>query len=140
MACEAAGKRLPTIHQLAERVEALKAPNSPQAIVELSAVTNGKVPAGYHRIASTKPDGTGDPFYFNPAGYQTPKGDLGTYWFWSSSGYPAGHRFSHDDFISKIPVASKIDALYAHVLRGDDGGMEVGWERSLPFAVLCVPR
>lgn len=40
---------------------------------------------GYYLVKGTDSAGNADHFYFSYKGYKSPAGDLGNYWFWSSS-------------------------------------------------------
>lgn len=75
------GTHLPTIRELSEESQAKGA----KGILELSQVNADQIPKGYQKISAINPDGRKDEFYFNPEGQKRPLGDLGHYWFWSSS-------------------------------------------------------
>ncbi len=47
---------------------------------------------GYHRVKVSDSQGNNDYFFYSYKGYQRPIGDLGSYWFWSSSTNPYPHN------------------------------------------------
>lgn len=76
---------------------------------------------GYYLVKGSDSAGNPDHFYFSYKGYQRPAGDLGNYWFWSSSVHPD-------------------DSDYAYYLYGDDGHVYYGYRSSdvVISAVRCV--
>ena len=92
--CRNQGQRLPTARELALYSQSLGA----QGISETKK-------DGYYLVKGSDSAGIPDNFYFSSKGYQRPSGDLGSFWFWSSSVHP--------DFSDN-----------AYVLYGDNGGID----------------
>lgn len=109
------GTHLPSIRELAVLSESQGA----KGLLELNQIVGGAVPAGYALISAA--GNTLDRFYFNPEGYHPIAGDLGNYWFWSSS------IFSQDE-----------DSAY--IFNGKNGAVGTLEFRDYSYgAVLCFP-
>lgn len=105
-ACTRHGMRLPTVRKLAELSQAQGA----KGILEITEVKDQAIPGGYYLVDSKNPDGNIDQFYFNRDGYNTPGGDLGRKWFWSSS----------------VGPSSGSGGYYSFGLNGNSGGIGTG--------------
>jgi uncharacterized protein (TIGR02145 family) len=109
-----AGNHLPSALELAQISQSLGSSLSYQDSINTE---------GQYLVSATNPDKTRDRFYFNYKGYyHRPKGDLGNFWFWSSSVF-----------------TDNTDQVW--VLYGVDGGVTVdNGTVSYPsqLAVLCV--
>jgi hypothetical protein len=81
--CQALKMRLPTARELALYSQSLGA----QGISETEK-------DGYNLVIGSDSAGNPDHFYFNRTGYKRPAGDLGDYWFWSSSVHPDYSNFA----------------------------------------------
>lgn len=81
--CSSQGMHLPSARELAQLSASLGA----QGIKELNQFPNEKAAneAGFYLINAQNADNINDSFYFNKSGYSRPEGDLGNYWFMSSS-------------------------------------------------------
>ena len=90
--CANQGKRLPSARELAQFSMTFGA----KGILEMHDIRNGDVPEGYHHVKAKNADGKDDSFYFNYAGYQPAKGDLGQSWLWSSSVDSEYSGFAYD--------------------------------------------
>ena len=108
--CKEQGMRLPTIRELALYAQSLEAAGISETKKEELYLVKGSDAAG-----------NSDHFYFSHKGYKRPKGDLGKYWFWSSSVHP-DYTFS------------------AYVLNGNNGdvGLDVSSYINDFNAVRCV--
>ena len=75
--CHDKGMRLPTARELALASQSMGAKGISETKKD-----------GYYLVKGSDSSGKPDPFYFNNKGYRRPAGELGNYWFWSSSGHP----------------------------------------------------
>jgi hypothetical protein len=78
--CKNQGGHLPTARELASYSQELGA----AGIIEVADHKDNDQDS--YSIGALNFDSGIDRFYFNYHGYQRPSGDLGNYWFWSSSG------------------------------------------------------
>ena len=74
--CSAQGAHLPSARELAQLAMSLGA----KGIVDSCGSENK-----CYSVKATNANGSSDSFNYSYAGYETPDGDLGKYWFWSSS-------------------------------------------------------
>tara|TARA_Y100000590_G_scaffold445177_1_gene576939 strand:- start:1067 stop:1573 length:507 start_codon:yes stop_codon:yes gene_type:complete len=72
--CSEKGMRLPTVRELALYAESRGA----------QGISETEKPRHY-LIKGSDAEGNSDPFYFSYKGYEPPEGELGEYWFWTSS-------------------------------------------------------
>ena len=95
--CRELGARLPTARELAVYSQSLGARGIRETTHPGVVTTDSTVSAeieqmdrdGYYPISVANSSGRrAVDFYFNNSGYQRPAGDLGNYWFWSSSVHP----------------------------------------------------
>jgi len=106
--CASQGNHLPNARELAR----LSTSHGAKGIVG-SCGSDSKC----YPVQATNADGTHDKLYLSYDGYQSPAGDLGNNWFWSSS--------------------SSSNPAFGFILIGDNGSIDrVGWINN--NAVLCV--
>lgn len=113
-ACREQGSRLPTIRELAAHSQSLGArgirETAHPGVWPLDAPVRAEIEQmdreGYSAIYLPRKEAVA--FYFNYSGYQRPAGDLGNYWFWSSTPFN-GHYLYYEG---------------AYVLRGIYGGID----------------
>ena len=91
--CRSQGLRLPTARELALYSQSLGAQGVSKTGKDGYWLWKGSI------------DGKSDKFYFNPSGYQRPKGDLGNYSFWSST-VSSLHNKVWGDFFYALDGAS----------------------------------
>lgn len=121
--CLNLGSRLPTIRELAEESQKRGAKgiletaypgvsaNAPAVEVEREQMIND----GYREIFTKNiADESVVDFYFNFSGYQRPAGDLGRYWYWSSSVHPDGDSLYAYLFVGAIGVIFNYDRLVSN--------------------------
>jgi hypothetical protein len=125
--CRELGTRLPTARELAVYSQSLGARKIRETTHPDVATTDSTVRAeiaqmdrdGYYPIYVANPSGQrAVDFYFNDSGYRRPAGDLGYYWFWSSSVHP--------DFSNNAYLLSGFGGGFQYYNRSDyDGVAEV---------------
>lgn len=107
--CDKKGLRLPTVRELAKLAASFGAQFSETS------------KSGFERIHTVEQNGTNDTFYFIRDGYKAPSGDLGSYFFWSSSAHPD---------------LGSLENVYG--LEGDTGYLFPIWKEADEGAVRCI--
>lgn len=112
--CASRGMHLPSARELAQ----LAASRGAAGISETAK-------NGYYPVSAINADGKVDDFYVSYAGYNSPSGDLGNNWFWSSS------VFSFSPYEAYVFNGS-------HGPHSDGGNFGNHSRYSVNFAVRCV--